>query len=366
MIKLFINNQEVDLNQKDVNVTIDYSIENIELGNISGAHSKRNVTLPGTKTNIEIFENIETPNVIVNNAYKLLPARLEANGVPILTGKARLDSGELNAMNHGFKANNYKVALIGNNADWFADVGNILVRSLGWQDITVSTATVKANYNPLTSEHCFILMKWKAWENETYIVDNELTPAIFIWQILEKAFQNKGYQLNSIFKTDPFSRLIIPMGLNLDADYIADFVNMRASNPSPSSFVYSAGDYGTVDIAFTNETTSPNFDTGGNYSGGVYTVPINALYELIAELNVTFSYLSLMRTVSPSTKSPRNSSAMESFNVVSLVKSYVETLFPLTSKKRMSSANWFKSPMEAVKVTFNSAINSYKALIGTV
>jgi hypothetical protein len=289
MIKLFINNQEVDLNQKDVNVTIDYSIENIELGNISGAHSKRNVTLPGTKTNIDIFENIETPNVIVTNAYKLLPARLEANGVPILTGKARLDSGELTAMNHGFKANNYKVALIGNNADWFADVGNILVRSLGWQDITVSTATVKTNYNPLTSEHCFILMKWKAWENETYIVDNELTPAIFIWQILEKAFQNKGYQLNSIFKTDPFSRLIIPMGLNLDADYIADFVNLRASNPSPSSFVYSSGDYGTVDIAFTNETTSPNFDTGGNYSGGVYTVPINALYELIAELNVTLT-----------------------------------------------------------------------------
>ena len=61
MIKLFINNKEVDLNQKDVNVTINYSIENIELGNISGAHSKRNVTLPGTKTNIEIFENIETP-----------------------------------------------------------------------------------------------------------------------------------------------------------------------------------------------------------------------------------------------------------------------------------------------------------------
>ena len=35
MIKLYIGGQEVDLNQEDVNVTIDYSIENIELGNIS-------------------------------------------------------------------------------------------------------------------------------------------------------------------------------------------------------------------------------------------------------------------------------------------------------------------------------------------
>jgi len=289
MIKLFIGGQEVDLNQNEVNVTIDYSIENIELGNISGAHSKRNVTLPATKTNVNIFQNITDAGAIVTNAYKLLSARLEADGVPILTGKARLEGADLQAINSGFVASNFKVSLIGNNADWFADVGNILVRDLGWSTIEVSETTVKANYNPATAEYCFILMKWKAWENETYILYNELTPAIFIWQILEKAFANKGYQFNSIFKTDPFNRLIIPMGLNLDADYIKDFVNLRASNPSPSSFVYSAGDYGTVNITFTDETTSPNFDTGGNYTGGIYTVPINALYELIAELNVTLT-----------------------------------------------------------------------------
>jgi hypothetical protein len=289
MIKLFIGGQEVDLNQSEVNVTIDYSIENIELGNISGAHSKRNVTLPATKTNVNIFQNITDAGAIVTNAYKLLSARLEADGVPILTGKARLEGADLQAINSGFLASNFKVSLIGNNADWFSDVGNILVRDLGWSTIEVSETTVKATYNPATAEYCFILMKWKAWENETYILYNELTPAIFIWQILEKAFANKGYQLNSIFKTDPFNRLIIPMGLNLDADYIKDFVNLRASNPSPSSFVYSAGDYGTVDITFTDETTSPNFDTGGNYTGGVYTVPINALYEIAAELNVTLT-----------------------------------------------------------------------------
>ena len=233
MIKLFIGGQEVDLNQDEVNVTIDYSIENLDLGNISGAHSKRNVTLPATKTNVGIFQNITDAGAIVTNAYKLLSARLEADGVPILTGKARLEGADLQAINSGFLASSFKVSLIGNNADWFADVGNILVRDLGWDDIEINTANVKTNYDPLTSEHCYILMKWKAWANETYIVNNEMTPAIFIWQILEKAFSNKGYQLNSIFKTDPFNRLIIPMGLELGADYLNDFVNLRASIPSP-------------------------------------------------------------------------------------------------------------------------------------
>ena len=290
MIKLFIGGQEVDLNQDEVNVTIDYSIENLDLGNISGAHSKRNVTLPATKTNIGIFQNITDAGAIVTNAYKLLSARLEADGVPILTGKARLEGADLQAINSGFLASSFKVSLIGNNADWFADVGNILVRDLGWDDIEINTANVKTNYDPLTSEHCYILMKWKAWANETYIVNNEMTPAIFIWQILEKAFLNKGYQLNSIFKTDPFNRLIIPMGLELGADYLNDFVNLRASIPSPS-LIDNITNPSPVLITFTDETTSPNFDTGGNYSSGVYTVPITATYTLKAELNIANTIL---------------------------------------------------------------------------
>jgi hypothetical protein len=289
MIKLFIGGQEVDLNQDEVNVTIDYSIENIELGNISGAHSKRNVTLPATKTNVNIFQNITDAGAIVTNAYKLLSARLEADGVPILTGKARLEGADLQAINSGFVASNFKVSLIGNNADWFADVGNILVRDLGWDDIEINTANVKTNYDPLTSEHCYILMKWKAWENETFIVNNEMTPAIFVWQVLEKAFLNRGYQLNSIFKTDPFNRLIIPMGLELGADYLNDFVNLRASIPSPS--LLSNSNPSPILITFTDETTSPNFDTGGNYSSGVYTVPITATYTLKAELNIANTIL---------------------------------------------------------------------------
>jgi hypothetical protein len=290
MIKLFIGGQEVDLNQDEVNVTIDYSIENLDLGNISGAHSKRNVTLPATKTNVGIFQNITDAGAIVTSAYKLLSARLESDGVPILTGKARLEGADLQAINSGFLASNFKVSLIGNNADWFADVGNILVRDLGWDDIEINTANIKTNYDPLTSEHCFILMKWKAWANETYIVNNEMTPAIFIWQILKKAFENKGYQLNSIFTTDPFNRLIIPMGLELGADYLNDFVNLRASIPSPS-LIDNITNPSPVLITFTDETTSPNFDTGGNYSSGVYTVPITATYTLKAELNISNTIL---------------------------------------------------------------------------
>jgi hypothetical protein len=77
------------------------------------------------------------------------------------------------------------------------------------------------------------------------------------------------------------------MGLELGADYLNDFVNLRASSPSPS--LLSNSNPSPILITFTDETTSPNFDTGGNYASGVYTVPITATYTLKAELNIATS-----------------------------------------------------------------------------
>lgn len=285
MIKLFVNNQEVDIDQDETNVTVNYSIEAIDLGNIKGAHSKRNIKVPATKTNVEIFENIQEVGSVVTDAYKLFDARLEANGIPILVGKGRVDSGAINAINSGFQGKDFKLSLIGNNADWFADVGNTLVKDLGWDLLEVSSTEVKKYFDVTSDEYCYILMKWKAWANTDSVKVNEMTPALFIWQIIDKAFATYGYQVNSIFKTDPFNRLVIPIPLNISADYLKDFVNLKASLPSPS-LIDSITNPSPVLITFTDETTSPNFDTGGNYSSGIYTVPITATYTLKAELNI--------------------------------------------------------------------------------
>jgi hypothetical protein len=287
MIKLFVNNQEVDIDQDETNVTVNYSIEAIDLGNIKGAHSKRNIKVPATKTNVEIFENIQEVGSVVTDAYKLFDARLEANGIPILVGKGRVDSGAINAINSGFQGKDYKLSLIGNNADWFADVGNTLVKDLGWDLLEVSSTEVKKYFDVTSDEYCYILMKWKAWTNTDSVKVNEMTPALFIWQIIDKAFAAYGYQVNSIFKTDPFNRLVIPVPLNISADYLKDFVNIQATNPNPSLLSNNTGSSGNDVITFTDESTPPNFDNGNNYLSGIYTVPISGTYTLKAELNVS-------------------------------------------------------------------------------
>lgn len=282
--RLYIDGNLIDIDQKGLDVAISYSIEGTVPGKIQGAHSSRLVKIPATKRTQRIFENIEIPGSSPTQAYKYLPARLESKGLPILEGKARVDGVDLKATPTGFAPENYKVALIGTNADWFTDVGNTLVRALDWGDLVISVANVEENVDPTTAESCFILMKWQEWIDTDRVRHEEFTPCVFVWRILQKAFQQYGYEFVSVFDSDPLNRLVIPFGLTLDPQFFLDRVNLRASVGDPSSITRSdiTGDF---QISFTDTTTDPNFDNGGNYLGGTYTAPITALYDLIAEMN---------------------------------------------------------------------------------
>jgi len=205
--RLYIDGNLIDIDQKGLDVAISYSIEGIVPGKIQGAHSSRLVKIPATKRTQRIFENIEIPGSSPTQAYKYLPARLESKGLPILEGKARVDGVDLKATPTGFTPENYKVALIGTNADWFTDVGNTLVRALDWGNLTISVADVEENVDPTTAESCFILMKWQEWIDTDRVRHEEFTPCVFVWKILQKAFQQYGYEFVSVFDSDPLNRL---------------------------------------------------------------------------------------------------------------------------------------------------------------
>lgn len=284
--RLYIDGNLIDIDQKGLDVAISYSIEGTQPGKIQGAHSSRLVKIPATKRTQRIFENIEIPGSNPTRAYKSLPMSYQSKGLPILEGKARVDGVNLKATPTGFTPETYKVALIGTNADWFTDVGNTLVRSLDWGNLTISVANVEENVDPTTAESCFILMKWQEWIDTDRVRHEEFTPCVFVWRILQKAFQQYGYEFVSVFDSDPLNRLVIPFGLTLDPEFFQDRVNLRASTVSPSS-ISPVDVTGDVLLDFTDTTTAPNFDNGGNYVGGVYTAPITALYNLILEMNLT-------------------------------------------------------------------------------
>lgn len=291
-LKLWINNQEAEVLQDAQRISFTYSVDSAQPGGVGGAYAKRSLILPGTKINHAIYQNIDQAPAMVTTANKLLPARAEVNGVPILAGKAQLTKAGLSSTGHGLKAANYEVSFVGNNADWFQQIGGLLVRDLPWDNFTLSAANYQAqtDSDPLLSQGCFIVVKWKKWEADNRVNYTELTPALFLRQILIKAFQSIGYKFQSVFDDDPFTRLCVPVPLSVDGDYLKNFVNVRASRDTFTTT--KNGGYEEFDIVMTDDSTEPNFDGGGNYntSTGEYTAPLSALYSIRFSFVQTFNY----------------------------------------------------------------------------
>lgn len=291
-LKLWIDGQEAEVLQDVQRISFTYSVDSAQPGGVGGSYAKRALVLPGTKANHKIYENIDQPPAVLGASNLLRPARAEVNGVPILAGKAQLSKARLRGAGLGFKAESYEVSFVGNNADWFQQIGSLLVRDLPWDNFTLSEANylTQTDSDPLFSQGCFIAVKWRAWQVAGRVNYTELTPALFLRQILLKAFQSIGYKFESVFDDDPFRRLCIPVPLSVDGDYLKNFVNIRAARD-----VYTAtktGGYQEFPIVLTDDSSDPNFDGGGNYNTatGQYTAPLSALYSVRFSFIQPFSY----------------------------------------------------------------------------
>lgn len=280
-LRIWIDGTEAEVVQGGNTISFVYSIEGTEPGKLSGAYAKRSITLPGTKANHAIFENIDQAESVVTDANKLLPARAEVGGIPVLTGKAQLNRAALASFRHGLRASNYQVTFVGANADWFQDIGGLLVRDLGWDDVVLSPENYDSlgDAQPVSEDTCFILMKWKPWERTTSVLYTELTPALFLAAIFRRAFQEVGYNFVSILTNDPFNRLCVPVPLKLDGDYAANFINVRTS---VEDYIVSNFLSLSTQIIFDDDSTPPNVDGGSNYNilTGEYTVPIAGVYTV--------------------------------------------------------------------------------------
>lgn len=283
-IALIIDGVKADVNQ-DTPISFTYSIESAEPGKVSGSFSKRSINLPATTNNRQIFENIEQGETIVTTSNKLLPASASVGGIPILNGKVQLNRSTLISNGFRFKPSNYQVTFIGANADWFSDIANILIRSLQWPTVELTTTNYDnlGDADPATDDTCFVLIKWQPWKQGTKVDYTELTPALFVSAILRRAFQSIGYRIESIFDSDPFNRLVVPVPLAIDPEYAKNFINIRATLGSLS--VGGPGGYTEIPVIFDDDSTEPNFDGGNNYNTttGEFIVPIGALYAITIE-----------------------------------------------------------------------------------
>jgi hypothetical protein len=278
----------------DLTMSLNYAIFDIrDLGNREGNYSKT-ITIPGTKANNELFTDIF--EIDINGTFN--PAL--KSDVEVLIDDVSIFRGTLQLLRVKTIDTNfiqYDVQVVGNAPTLFSELGDQTVTALDFSDLdhAYTYANVTASWTPTLGEgYVYPLINYDQTVTNFYQVVDFL-PAIFTKEYWDRIFTLAGYTYDSAFiNSTYFKSLIIPYsgsGLRLTNTDVQD----RTFRASLSGFYETPDIYPAntpynplfLTIAFDDDSTSPNFDTGGNYntSSGRFTAQNAGFYNINSDLS---------------------------------------------------------------------------------
>lgn len=279
---------------EDITMSLNYAIFDIRnLENREGNYSKT-ITIPGTKANNELFTDIFEIDIdgTFNPALKS-DVEIFADDVSIFRGTLQLL--KIKTIDTNFIV--YDIQVIGNAPTLFSELGDQTVTALDFSDLdhAYTFTNVQNSWTPTIGEgYVYPLINYDQTITTLYST-TDFVPAIFTKEYWDRIFTLAGYTYTSSFiNSTYFKSLIIPYsgaGLHLTNTDIQDRT-FRASlsgyYQSPDLFANLITNPTTKIIPFDDDTTSPNFDTGGNFntSSGRFVPVENGLYKLNCELNL--------------------------------------------------------------------------------
>jgi hypothetical protein len=240
-IKIIIDGQVAELPPNGLNLPLTYSLRSREgLAINSGSRSEYSFELPGTKHNDSIFNQFYDPAIYTITEQAFLSASIEVDGLPFFIGRCQLQSVTLRQDQYFWQGKSYKVAFYGNNADWSTRIGDLLIKDLPFTAHTYSYADNLAHWVNTYPTNDFKYLPLKLKDYTTFgqldgLEDSH--PAIFVVDILNKAFASIGYTMISFFFNSAFAeRLIMPVPIlnrYLQGQYGEDYLNIAAENTNP-------------------------------------------------------------------------------------------------------------------------------------
>lgn len=310
MIRLLINNQEADLGG-DFDVKLTRQIADIREPENRQSDYSKTFTLPGTKTNHRLLSHIfdigystsstGTTNFAPDyNANLKAPARLEVDGVEQINGFIRvLDIEVVNGSDIV-----YRCSLHGQMADLFAEIGNSTLAEIDFSEFnhTLTRTNVTNSWNTsyirdgvaesfaYGSGYVHLLVDRGRSNNLLWNLE-EMTPAIYAKEIVDKIFSAAGYSYStdSFFNDTYFKHLVVPMpgdGMR-EADAA---VKQKQIGVVRASTAQTGINYGDV-LVFNDDTTGDYTDIGNNYdtATGIYTIPAYGQYQNWIDCSITLT-----------------------------------------------------------------------------
>jgi hypothetical protein len=288
-IKIYIDNQVVDLPVNNLNLNLTYSLKDRDGFAVNtGSRSEYSFEFPSTHNNDLIFSRFYDVSEETQNKQVLLTAIIEVNGLPFFSGLAQLTSTTIEADLFYWKGQTYKVSFYGNNVDWVAQLKNKYLYQYDYGTHVFDSGTVLSSFsNVYTDIYKYILIKWKDWAVSGEVQWSEFTPALFVKAILDRIFSDIGYTYQSnFFSLDSAERLIMPIPLSDkidDPQFGIDYINVAVND---SFFGLNGNDF---PIILTNQTVTPPLAPTNPYdtTTGFFTAPFDGFYYVEYSVEIT-------------------------------------------------------------------------------
>lgn len=330
--QIFVNGTSIEL-LEDISIPTTYAIADIREPQKRTTNYSKTITLPGTSVNNILFAYLFDVHVSVSTSGTTqFNPNLKADVLVLIDGSETF-RGFLQLNNiiitKTFQIE-YECTMFGNLANIFQTLGDKRLSDLDFSqynhtynktDQTNSWATsVKkngANYvnfagGLATGEGYVYPMIEYGYGNGTSFKVEHFFPALYAKTIIDAIFNQNGFTYTSnFFNSNFFKQLVVPFGgANLTltntqakarsfmaSNNATTYVAFDPSSPPLSPYDIGAG-VGAV-AAFQDETTSPNFDTGGVYNNGIYqfTVPYTGNYKLEMQLDLDMTHFPGSSTV---------------------------------------------------------------------
>lgn len=292
----------------NISTLITRSIADIREPQSRSSEWSKTIELPGSKNNNIIFSHLFEVEQNISSSVQFTPdynPNLKANvilysdGVEQLRGFLRLLSIKVDDSTHIV----YEVTLHGQTADLFTTLSERKLNALDFSEYnhTLSSGNVIDSWatqiykNGSTQAfsygdgYMYAMIDKGHPRNITLWETNEFTPCLYAKTIVDKMFSNASYTYtnDSFFNNDRFKRLVIPppSSLTIDADAL-EARRFKASRITSSQSL----DLSST-LIFQNDSTSGNYDNGGNYNTttGQYTAPVGGNYVFDVSLDINYN-----------------------------------------------------------------------------
>jgi hypothetical protein len=288
-LRIVINSFDVDYGKEsDLRMSLNYSIADINQIGDKATQGSRSYTikLPATATNKKVFGYTE--DITVTNGFDHTleyDCFVELDGSVVINGAARIKA----ALNNNRSIDSYQITILGDNSTWINDFRALSLTDLDFSDQThtydKATITASETLND-TRHYIYPLINYGNFGiengNKSVLIGDRF-PAIRVREYIKRMFSDQGYKIVSDFiDSDFFGRLFMAFsGKNYDEVLSAEFRNLRLFRASLDGASVTVGASSSKVINFNNDSTLGNFDNGGFYTSGVYTVDTPTVQEFI-------------------------------------------------------------------------------------